>query len=65
MGRTFQDWRGYVVRIEDNRKNRFDFFHATKLLVSSPPFSKEKLIFEGQNGARRVQGQSRFGPIRE
>lgn len=33
IGSTFQNWEGYVIKIQDNRSQYFDFFHSMKLLV--------------------------------
>lgn len=33
IGSTFQNWKGYIIKIQDNRSNYFDFFHSLKLLV--------------------------------
>jgi hypothetical protein len=33
IGSTFQNWKGYVVKINDNRSNYFDFFHSLKIQV--------------------------------
>lgn len=35
VGSTFQNWRAYVIKIQDNRSNYFDFFHSLKILVRS------------------------------
>jgi hypothetical protein len=33
IGSTFQNWKGYVIKLQDNRSNYFDFFHSLKILV--------------------------------
>jgi hypothetical protein len=33
IGATFQNWKGYVIKLQDNRNNYFDFFHSLKILV--------------------------------
>lgn len=34
IGSTFQNWKGYVIKLQDNRSNYFDFFHSLKILVA-------------------------------
>lgn len=33
IGSTFQNWKGNVIKLNDNRSNYFDFFHSLKILV--------------------------------
>jgi hypothetical protein len=33
IGSTFQNWEGYIIKVQDNRSQYFDFFHSMKLLV--------------------------------
>ena len=35
IGSTFQNWKGWVVKINDNRNSYFDFFHSLKIMVAS------------------------------
>lgn len=34
IGSTFQNWKGSVIKLNDNRSNYFDFFHSLKILVA-------------------------------
>lgn len=37
IGSTFQNWKGTIIRIHDNRNNYFDFFHSLKILMKMDP----------------------------
>lgn len=44
IGKTFIDWTGYVIRVEDMRSHIFDFYHATKIKVKMEPENREKAV---------------------
>ena len=37
IGRTFQNWKGHVIRVEDNRAQGISFFKAISILVKMEP----------------------------